>query len=221
MKKIKHAAIPLLPLLILLATYGLCQAQDDLQPGVERWAIKTSLAANPRNKKSTIDAMLSLPNPIAKKSDASETVRIAKTVGGLKEGDIVTITGWLLLVALEDDSKKHRDGDFHIQIRPTADWADSCLVVEIPDSDFVDDPDLKAKCAQARQFVLTKLLKNKQPGTAGNKMVHPVFVTITGQLFFDAVHMTGQPRGKKGMHSYTCWELHPVTNMAFAPKPVG
>src|SRR5260221_636370 len=118
MKKIKHAAA-LLPLLVLLAGSGICQAQD-LQPGVERWTIKTSLAANPRSKKSTIDAMLSLPNPVAKKSDASETIRIPKTVGGLKEGDIVTITGWLLLVALEDDAKKHRDGDFHIQIRPSA-----------------------------------------------------------------------------------------------------
>jgi hypothetical protein len=205
--------------LLLTAASTICRAQDDLEPGVERWAIKTSLAANPRSKSSTLDKLLALPNPVNKVKDAPDSERIAKTVGGLKEGDIVTIKGWLLLVALEDDAKKHRDGDYHIQIRPTGDWADSCLVVEIPFPDFIEDADLKDKCSQARQFVKSKLLKNKEPGTAGNKMTHPVFVTITGQLFFDATHLKGNPRGKRGMHSYTCWELHPVTSMAFAPKP--
>lgn len=204
---------------VLGAVSNICHAQADLEPGVERWPIKTSLANNPRTKNSTLDKLLGLPNPVATVKEAPESSRIPKMVSGLKEGDIVTIKGWLLLVALEDDAKKHRDGDYHIQIRPTGDWADSCLVVEIPFPDFIDDPGLKAKCSQARQFVKSKLLRNQEPGTAGNKMTHPVYVTITGQLFFDATHLKGKPRGKRGMHSYTCWELHPVTSMAFAPKP--
>lgn len=214
MKKLKLAGV-----LIFLTGYHLCQAQEDLEPGVERWAIKTSLASNPRTKTSTLDKLLALPNPVARVKDASETVRITKTVSGLKEGDIITIKGWLLLVALEDDAKKHRDGDYHIQIRTTSEWGDTCLIVEIPFPDFISDPALKEKCSQAREFVKSRLLKNKEPGTTGSKMTHPVFVTITGQLFFDAVHLKGNPRGKRSMHSYTCWELHPVTAMAFAPKP--
>ena len=50
-------------------------------------------------------------------------------------------------------------------------------------------------------------------------MIHNVYVKVTGQLFFDAVHLNEKPRGKKGMHSYTEWELHPVMNIEFAPLP--
>jgi hypothetical protein len=201
----------------LFISSSISQAQS-LEPGVYRWAIKTSVVSWAPKKKATLDALLSLDNPVSTRSQVPADSRMAKTVDGLKEGDIITITGWLFLVALEDDPKKHRDGDFHIQIRNNPDWADSCLIVEIPDSDFVSDPQLKQKCAQAREFVVSRLLNGKQPTTAGNKMTHPVFVTITGQLFFDGEHMSGPPRGKRGMHSYTCWELHPVMNMSFAPK---
>ena len=215
MKKTTFAAMAL-----LLLTCSVCTAQNNIEPGVDRWSIKTSLAANPRTKSSTLEDLLSLPNPITQLKDTPAVGRIQKTVNGLKEGDIITIQGWLMLVALEDNSNDHnRDGDYHIQIRLTGDWADSCFIVEIPDPDFIEDADLKAKCAAAREFVKTKLLKGNEPGTSGNKMTHPVYVNITGQLFFDAIHLTTGPRGKKGMHSYTCWELHPVTAIAFAPAP--
>lgn len=202
----------------LLISSSVSQAQP-LEPGVYRWSIKTSVVSGAPKKTTSLDALLSLDNPVSARSQVPADSRMTKTVNGFKEGDIITITGWLLLVALEDDSKKHRDGDFHIQIRNSSEWGDSCLIVEIPDSDFVSDPQLKQKCAQAREFVVSRLLAGQQPTTAGNKMTHPVFVTITGQLFFDGEHMSGPPRGKKGMHSYTCWELHPVINMSFAPKP--
>jgi hypothetical protein len=201
----------------LLISSSISQAQQ-LEPGVYRWSIKTSVVSGATTKSTTVDQLLSLANPVSARSQVPADSRMAKTVDGLKEGDIITITGWLLLVALEDDSKKHRDGDFHIQIRNSSAWGDTCLIVEIPDSDFVSDPQLKQKCAQAREFVVSRLLNGKQPTTTGNKMTHPVFVTITGQLFFDGEHMSGPPRGKRGMHSYTCWELHPVMDMSFAPK---
>ena len=202
----------------LLISSSISQAQS-LAPGVYRWSIKTSVVSGAAKKKATVDDLLSLVNPVDRVAQAPANSRMAKTINGFKEGDIITITGWLLLVALEDDSKKHRDGDFHIQIRNSPSWGDTCLIVEIPDSDFVSDPDLKQKCAQTREFVVSRLLNGQQPTTTGNKMTHPVFVTITGQLFFDGEHMNGPARGKKGMHSYTCWELHPVIDMNFAPKP--
>jgi len=44
-------------------------------------------------------------------------------------------------------------------------------------------------------------------------------------LFYDDAHTYekdgGTGRGKKGLKSKTLWELHPVTAMAFAPKPSG
>jgi hypothetical protein len=202
----------------LLIIPSITQAQP-LEPGVYRWSIKTSLLTGAPKKETTLDELIYLANPVDLEADVPANSRMTKAVNGFKEGDIITITGWLLLVALEDDSKNHQDGDFHIQIRNGPVWGDSCLVVEIPDSDFVSDPNLKQKCAKAREFVVSRLLNGQQPTTAGNKMTHPAYVTITGQLFFDGTHMNGPPRGKRGMHSYTCWELHPVIAISFAPKP--
>lgn len=137
----------------------------------------------------------------------------------MKEGDLVTTTAWLHLVALENDNKTHRDGDYHIQLRDSPEWANGCFIVEVPLPDFVSDPDLRAKCTKVREFIRKKLLKGNEASNTGNKMEHPVYVTVTGQLFFDAPHLKGSPRGKRDMKSYTPWELHPVTSIEFAPKP--
>jgi len=192
-----------------------------LAPGVERWAIKTSLLDQPQKKKIPLAELLALPNPIDKEDSKYDSVRIPFTVGPrhLHEGEIITTTAWLHLVALEDDSKNHRDGDYHIQIRTSPEWQDSCLVVEVPYPDFVPDPALGEKCGKVRQFIKDNLLQGKEPGTKGNKLDHPAYVTITGQLFFDLPHVKGNPRGKRGMKSYTPWEIHPITSIKFAPTP--
>jgi hypothetical protein len=192
-----------------------------LEPGVERWAIKTSLINHPQKKKVPIGQLLALPNPVDQGDSKYDSVRIPLAVGPdhLQEGDIVTTTAWLHLVALEDDSKTHRDGDYHIQIRSSSEWKDSCLVVEVPFSEFVSDPSLAKQCGAVHQFIKDRLLNGKEPGTRGNMLEHPVYVTITGQLFFDLPHVKGNPRGKRGMKSYTPWEIHPITAIKFAPKP--
>jgi hypothetical protein len=192
-----------------------------LNPGVERWKIKTSLPENPREKYVSINDLLRLDNPIEKNDKKYNTSRIPFAVGpdSLKEGDLITTTAWLHLVALENDRKTHRDGDYHIQLRNSPIWADSCLIIEVPLAKFVSDPALRDKCGKVREFVRDNLLKGREPGTSGNKIGRAVYVTVTGQLFFDATHVKGSPRGKKGMKSYTPWELHPVISMKFAPKP--
>ena len=50
-------------------------------------------------------------------------------------------------------------------------------------------------------------------------MTHPVYVTMTGQLFYDDAYVGEPPRGKKNMKASTLWELNPVTGLAFAPLP--
>lgn len=193
---------------------------SDLNPGVERWSIKTSTLVN--SKIVPIQDLLKLENPIDnyKKSEYGDK-RIPEIVqpDSLKEGDIVTTTAWLHLVALEKASDTHRDGDYHIQITNSPEWGDSCFIIEVPYPDFVKDPDLKTKCSEVREFIRNELLKGKEPGTTGNKMKHEVYVTVTGQLFFDAPHLKGNPRGKRGMKSYTPWEIHPLLAIKFAPKP--
>ena len=200
---------------VSLITYA-----QTLSPGVDRWSIKTSTVVNV--KTIPIGDLLQLSNPIEEYHEAEYGDKRIPTIvqpDSLKEGDIVTTTAWLHLVALERASDTHRDGDYHIQITNSPEWGDSCFIIEVPYPDFVSDPDLKVKCADVRKFIRENLLNGNEPGTTGNKMVHEVYVTVTGQLFFDAPHLKGNPRGKRGMKSYTPWELHPMFSIKFAPKP--
>ena len=209
--------LPQLFVFFLLSLSHALFAQLDVNPGVDRWKIKTSiLPGQPQSM--TIAEMMELENPITVKEKLHfEKVRIPKTVGHqFQEGNLITLVGWLHLVALEDDAKKHRDGDYHIQIRATATWGDSCIVVEVPYPEFIADPQLKAQCQQVRAFVRDTFLAGHEPSIGGKKITHPKKVRITGQLFFDAIHMNGKPRGKQKMHAYTCWEIHPITAMELA-----
>lgn len=215
-------------LLLLLLWSVIISANPDLSPGIDRWTIKTTLVSDAHQKTMTLAALLKLKKPFTASEGISsndphyDDNRFTKTLNstGLKEGDIVTTKGYLHLVALEKASDTKRDGDYHIQITNSAEWGDSCLVVEIPLPDFIDDPDLKQQVTIARQFVKEKLLKNKEPGTGGNKMQHEVYVQVKGALFFDLIHSSStDARGKRGMKSYTCWEIHPVTDIKFAVKP--
>jgi hypothetical protein len=216
-----YARLTVLACVLTLGLHTLVAQNLHLEPGVERWAIKTSLLDHPQKKTVPIAELLALPNPVDQEDSKYDSVRIPFAVGPhhLQEGEIVTTTAWLHLVALEDDSKTHRDGDYHIQIRSSSEWQDSCLVVEVPYSEFVSDPSLAKQCGAVRQFIKDRLLNGKEPGTRGNMLDHPVYVTITGQLFFDLPHVKGSPRGKRRMKSYTPWEIHPITAIKFAPKP--
>lgn len=196
-------------------------AQEPTHPGTERWTIKTSVPDDTNfSKPATIPLadLLAMPDaPNVKHNDPSyETARIPAGAGATyKEGDLLTTRGWLFLVAGETD------GDYHIQISGSAQSGDHCVIVEIPNPDpqYTKSADLQPMFEAARTFIKTKLLAGKDPSVSGSVMQHPVYVTVTGQLFYDDAHVGDQPRGKKGMKASTLWELHPVTAIAFAPAP--
>ena len=150
--------------------------------------------------------------------------RIPKSGGDkASEGDIVTITGWLHLVAFEGGAKG--DEDYHIQVSDSLTDGGDCVIVEAPNPAFITNKALAKKSSDIRLWVRTNLLHNakKIPSSKGNPMEHPPFVKATGQLFFDSTHDEGDDpsggRGKKGMKAGTIWELHPLTDLRFAPKP--
>jgi hypothetical protein len=93
--------------------------------------------------------------------------------------------------------------------------------VEVPNPDpkFTSSADLQPKFAAVRDLIKTKMLGGKDPSVRGSVMQHPVFVTVSGILFFDDSHVGDKPRGKKDMKAATLWELHPVTAIAFVPAP--
>src|SRR5258708_3140134 len=169
--KLKFFAIFLFSIL-----FSYSQTTQQLEPGVDRWKVKTSaekFISNDKAKSVSLETLLALPLLEAKYNDKNypETL-IPKKVGTLKEGDIITTKGYLHLVALENSSKDHRDGDYHIQITLNPEWSDSCFIVEIPYEEFVSNADLKSLCAQNRKFIRKNLLHDEkiEPITSGNVM---------------------------------------------------
>lgn len=202
-------------------------AQTCNGPGKARWPIKTSLPeganASASGKTIALAKLLALPAApdVTDNDKRFQDARIPVFDNDLhlKEGDLVTTTGWLYLVATEKD-----DCDYHIQISPaprtTTDppqETDDCLIVEAPRPDFLSGDDLSAGVSKERDFIKSKLLLGKEPSNSGSVMQHAVCVKVTGQLFYDDAHETGQLRGKKHMSSQTLWELHPITALTFAP----
>ena len=195
-----------------------------VKPGTERWPVKISLAEKAKTKSMSLADALALPKlpDVAKNDKRYASTRIPSEP--VAEGTLVTLSGWLYLVAFESD-----DCDFHIQIspqprtttdKPTAD--DNCIIVEAPYGQYATT--ITTQVEEVRQWAINYLLGKVDPKIGSvHVMSHPVFVTVTGALFYDDAHeylsdgSTG--RGKKGMESKTLWELHPLTKIAFAAKP--
>jgi hypothetical protein len=220
------------PLIVALALAGASlYAQTCHGPGTERWPIKTSVPEgtdlNKAGQTAPLAKLLALADPqgLHHNDGQFQSARIPAFTNSLnaKEGDILSTTGWLYLVATELD-----DCDYHIQIstsprtttdKPTPD--DDCLVIEAPRPDFIEDKDLSSLSGQIRDGIKRTLLANKEPSTSGSVMQHPVCVQAQGQLFYDDAHLTAngekELRGKRGMSSHTLWELHPITGFKIVP----
>ena len=191
-------------------------------PGKERWPVKTTLPANAKQQTMTLDdALKTQPLTDVRKDDKRyQSERIIDQP--VKEDTMVTLSGYLYLVAFESD-----DCDFHIQLTsqpltgpPTKD--DNSMIVEVPSGEYATT--ISSQVEGVRQWVIDKLLAGTPPKiNSVHVMQHPVYVTVTGALFYDDAHTYeangGTGRGKKGLESKTLWELHPVTAMGFAPKP--
>ena len=185
----------------------------------ERWAIKTS-AKNANARVIPFADLIKLKDPpgVTNKDARYDSARIPffENSLGLREGDIVSVTCWLHLVAAEGDE------DYHIQVSNDSANGNHCLVVEVPDPKFAPSTELKTKWKTIREWVKKHLLHDstltKEPSGNGNVMTNVPYVTIKGQLFYDDPHVGTQPRGKKNMKAATLWEIHPVTSLDFAPK---
>ncbi|MCX6248997.1 MAG: hypothetical protein NTW10_14825 [Bacteroidetes bacterium] len=216
--------------LILLLTFFLPVAGflcgQGFSPGKERWPVKTSVTHFLPVKEVSLAELMGLRSPILsytkEEQEEYQDQRFSEVIGThhLKEGDIVITSGYILLAALEKDSKG-ADADYHIQIRTTSEWADSCLVVEAAYPPFIKgNVTLQDSCRKVRDFFDHFILKGRKKVCFGNKNHTSPYVKITGQLFFDAFHVNTPPRGKQNsvnekMKSYTCWEIHPITSISF------
>lgn len=226
--------------LVLAVVTGAFVHAECTSPGKERWDIKSSVPAGanldkPKRVKLTDLVKLKNPPGVTNKEKEFDSKRIPgfENPLGVKEGDLVSITGFLFLVATEDN-----DCEYHIQISATVpDFTaassshpvilDDCIIVEVARPDAFADPKLSKAAETTRAWIreklkLTSRTSGNEPSGGGNMMQHPVFVRVSGQLFFDDAHLLkdggSQPRGKHGLRTNTLWELHPVTAIDFAKQ---
>src|SRR5260370_34715778 len=91
---------------------------------------------------------------------------------GVKEGDILTTTGWLHLVA------GGNDGDYHIQISDQQDSQARCVVVEGPKGDpaFVASALVREHAQTVRGVIRSQLLKGQEPSPRRSVMERPPLV---------------------------------------------
>ena len=214
---------------VLLITSEMLWSQE-FNPGKERWQVKTSLIQNSEKKDISLVELLHLQAPIQSYQNnirsEFENQRFPASIGRhhLREGDIITTYGYILLVAIEKN-KKGEDGDYHIQIRTSPLWADSCLIIEATFPPFIKgNSALQDSCRKVRAFIDHFILKGKKKVCFGTDGFPAPYAKITGQLFFDAFHMNTIPRGKQNcvtknkMKSYTCWEIHPIIAISIINK---
>ena len=105
--------------------------EEKYDPGTFRWVIKTSVpdSTNLTPKKNVaLENLLRFPHApgVTKGTRDYLDKRIPHFANnlGLNEGDIISTTGWLHLVATEAN-----DGDYHIQISTRKDSAEPCFII--------------------------------------------------------------------------------------------
>lgn len=186
--------------------------------GKERWPVKITVPPGAKHQTMTLEQALKLPPLKDVKKDDSRYANDRIMDQPVKEDVMVTLTGYLYLVAFESD-----DCDFHIQlttapITGTPTKEDSSMIVEVPSGEYATT--VAGQVETVRDWVVKNLLANTPPKiNSVHVMQHPVHVSVTGALFYDDAHTYeangGTGRGKKGLQSKTLWELHPVTAMSF------
>jgi hypothetical protein len=224
--KFTRGIVAVAVLLAVALVYVSAAAAKDAEPGKERWPIKTSLPADadvdrPREVQLAKLILLEDPPGVKTRDKRYQAARIPfVTWLDFKEGDIISTTGWLHLVAAEPD------GDYHIQLSNNPTDGNHCLIVEVPKDEarFVESPQVRQLAGEVREFIRHRFLKGKELSVHGIHVVKPAeYVKVTGQLFFDDSHVTekqeNQNRGKKGMKAKTLWEIHPVTKIEAVTPP--
>jgi hypothetical protein len=179
-----------------------------------RWSIKCKPHKTTGAHSYKLGDIIKMPNPAElRMNDAryeKELIPAFSNALHLKEGDLIKVTGYMHLVALEAN-----DDEYHVQLSTSETSGDNCFIVEVPDPKNVDDAGLKAQYTKVRSFIRNKILSGREPGHGGNVIGGRAYVTVTGQLFYDDAHNLKQVRGKKGMRSHCLWEIHPVIDMGF------
>lgn len=186
-----------------------------------RVAIKTSFPKgvdpmSPRALRFSDFVAMPAPPDVAKNDPRYEKARIPAFSNplGLKEGDVVSVRGYLHRAAYMGD------GDYNLRLNDSPTSADGCMVIEIPDDDDVDDKHVRGMIEMARGVVKAQILNGSEPSKQGTTPLDAPYVEIYGQLYFNDRSVGDPPRtDTQGNHRATNWEIHPGISIQVLPKP--
>jgi hypothetical protein len=227
----RRAACVIIALALALLSVSAADAakkkKKTFDPGKARWEIKTTVPDDADIKASKdvdLHTVLAIKAPPGAKGHSRrmdhKRYPTAPNAAGLAEGEMITVSGWIHLVAAEPD------GDYHIQIAQTKGSQIRCFIVEVPRpvKKFVKDDRVRKGAATVRELIRSKVLDGKELKYGATRELKPpkkspVYASITGQFFYDDWHIGDNPRGKKGCKSPTISEIHPIMSIKFPTPP--
>lgn len=186
-----------------------------------RVAIKTSFPRDvdpmsPRALMFSDFVAMPAPPDVTKNDPRYEKARIPAFSNplGLKEGDVVSVRGYLHRAAYMGD------GDYNMRLNDSPTSADGYMVVEIPDDDDVDNEHLRGMIRFARGIVKGQILSGSELSKQGTMLENAPYVEIYGQLYFNDRTVGDAPQADaQGTHRATNWEIHPGISIEVLPKP--
>jgi len=177
--------------------------------GTARKAAKLSIASGPSETFNDVKALIASLVPDDQMIAHNPKIKTTATSGRVKEENRnVKVKAFLYAASREDDN------DFHLIVgrRPTQ-LPEMYITMELSGLPPANSPAL-GNLTTARDAFKT-FFGSDLPGTSYDFYDPPIPVTITGSLFFDMTHSSGQRPGPPSLKSRmpTIWEVHPLTSM--------
>lgn len=188
--------------------------------GSERWVVKTMAPiADDSVLRFDTAELVALPAPtdIQVPHDKMLDTRYPTDIApGLHEGSLVRVRGYVRRIKTSPD-----DCDYHIEITPAPDSNDGMVIVEVPapDASHVSDAALRQQVGEVRNWLKQALHLSREPSSSGAAIGGRVYLEFSGALFFDGPHAPNCSARGSRPGAATCWEIHPVTAVGFAPRP--
>jgi hypothetical protein len=180
-------------------------------------ALKNESAKN--GKSMSLNQLLQLPVLTKYNSRATVKNKHAAVKFGLEEGDLITTTGYVQVVATENAGKKNEV--YYVQLTTGTSRIAPCFIIKITADQFASMASKKS-ADKAKKFIRERLVEGRVPCAGGNIMRHPVYVSITGVLAYNtarAAEMKGSHpvyQCKRSMRTGTPWELSRLSKIEFS-----
>lgn len=143
---------------------------------------------------------------LSMKATKTETATIKKDENNpvVREKQIVTVSGYAWIIKESDD-----DCDVHIEMSETNSKTTKRIIAEIPNTNPYCTFRSSVLGALVTKFHLpAKKAYHFDNGDNGGKAIK---ITVTGYLFWDSGHPTGNNHGS--VHVGSVWEVHPISKL--------